>query len=394
MPTAVDSLPQPSSEALAHSQQLVAHLHAVISQAGGQLSFRDFMQQLLYAPGLGYYVAGSHKLGEAGDFVTAPEISPLFARSLARAIAPVLPQLQESNILEVGAGSGIMAAGILQELQAMNAVPVHYYILELSGDLRDRQHQTICQQVPELLERVEWLDSLPDDLSAVVLGNEVLDAMPVHLFSIKEGKTLERYVTSQDGQFVWQDGEPSDPRIPQRVSTIEQQLGEPLPEGYVSEINLLAEDWIKTLAQQLQQGLVLLIDYGFPRHEFYHPQRSTGTLMCHYRHHSHPDPFQFIGLQDVTAHVDFTAMAESAYDAGFEINGYTTQGNFLLGSGLAEIAAEYDPADVQQQLLMANQMKKLTLPHEMGELFKVTGFSKQLEISLPGFMLRDLRNYL
>lgn len=393
MPTARSTLPEPDADALTHSRRLIEFIHAQIAAQGGAISFRDFMQHALYAPGLGYYTAGSHKLGEAGDFITAPESSPLFAQCIANAIQPALLQLNVKNILEVGAGSGIMAAGILQQLQQSDCLPDHYYILELSSDLRARQQQTIAQQLPELVERVSWLDNLPNELSAVVLGNEVLDAMPVNLVQIQNGEVMERFVALEGDRFVWRDQPPTDERLQQRIEEIQNQTGETLPDGYISEINLLAEDWLKSLAQSLQQGLVLLIDYGFPRHEYYHPQRSTGTLMCHYRHHSHDDPFCFIGLQDITAHVDFTAMAEAAYEAGFSIDGYTSQGNFLLGSGLAELAQTAED-DVKTQLLVANQIKKLTLPHEMGELFKVIGLSKQLDVPLPGFMLRDMRNYL
>ncbi|MDH5408573.1 MAG: class I SAM-dependent methyltransferase [Gammaproteobacteria bacterium] len=393
MPTARSTLPEPDADALTHSRRLIEFIHAQIAAQGGAISFRDFMQHALYAPGLGYYTAGSHKLGEAGDFITAPESSPLFAQCIANAIQPALLQLNVKNILEVGAGSGIMAAGILQQLQQSDCLPDHYYILELSSDLRARQQQTIAQQLPELVERVSWLDNLPNELSAVVLGNEVLDAMPVNLVQIQNGEVMERFVALEGDRFVWRDQPPTDERLQQRIEEIQNQTGETLPDGYISEINLLAEDWLKSLAQSLQQGLVLLIDYGFPRHEYYHPQRSTGTLMCHYRHHSHDDPFCFIGLQDITAHVDFTAIAEAAYEAGFSIDGYTSQGNFLLGSGLAELAQTAED-DVKTQLLVANQIKKLTLPHEMGELFKVIGLSKQLDVPLPGFMLRDMRNYL
>ena len=352
------------------------------------------MQLALYAPGLGYYVAGSRKLGAEGDFVTAPEISPLFSQCLARTIAPVLQQLPEANILEAGAGSGIMAAEILSHLTGMGQPPEHYYILELSGELRERQRQTIEQRVPGSVSRVVWLDKLPDNLSAVVLGNEVLDAMPVNLVSRQNNLWQEQYVAWQDDHFVWQSGEITDARLTERMLSIEAKYAEQFVDGYTTEINLLAEDWLHALGQSLQQGLVLLIDYGFPRHEYYHPQRRTGTLMCHYRHHAHDDPFVYPGLQDITAHVDFTAIAEAAYASGFSIEGYTNQGNFLIGSGLTELCQQRDENDLQPQMIMANQIKKLTMPHEMGELFKVIGFSKQLDVSLPGFMLRDLRNSL
>lgn len=387
-------LPVPAEDALAHSQQLSDLIREEMARQGGRISFRDFMQLALYAPGLGYYVAGSRKLGAEGDFVTAPEISPIFSHCLAQAIAPALQNLTETNILEVGAGRGVMAAEILNHLSLLDQLPERYYILELSGELRERQAKTIEKRIPDCLSRVVWLDELPNDLSAVVLGNEVLDAMPVNMVSKHNDVWREQYVTCQDSQFVWQQGELTDSRLAERMQSIEEKFGEPFVDGYTTEINLLAEDWLQTLGQSLNQGLVLLIDYGFPCHEFYHPQRSTGTLMCHYRHHAHADPFLYPGLQDITAHVDFTAMAEAAYKSGFSIEGYTNQGNFLIGSGLTELCQNQPAEELQPQLILANQIKKLTMPHEMGELFKVIGLSKQLDVSLPGFMLRDLRNSL
>jgi len=394
MPAQPPQLPVPDGHALQYSQQLIQRICTEIARQGGQISFRDFMQLALYAPGLGYYVAGSRKLGAEGDFVTAPEIAPLFSHCLAQAIVPALQELDEANILEVGAGRGVMAAEILRHLQAIEQLPEHYYILELSGELRERQAQTLAQHVPECISRVVWLASLPDELSAVVLGNEVVDAMPVNIVSKLEGGWQEQYVAWRDGRFIWQAGEITDPRLVERMQAIEEKLGISFDTGYTSEINLLAEDWLNALGNSLKQGLVLLIDYGFPCHEFYHPQRNSGTLMCHYRHHAHADPFLYPGLQDITAHVDFSAMAEAAYQTGFSIVGYTNQANFLIGSGLTEFC-QTDPAEgMQPQMLLANQIKKLTLPHEMGELFKVIGFSRQLEVSLPGFMLRDMRNSL
>jgi len=387
-------LPAPTDDALAHSRQLTDAIRDEIVRQGGQIPFRDFMQLVLYAPGLGYYVAGSRKLGADGDFITAPEISPVFSHCLAQAIAPALQNLSEANILEVGAGSGVMAAEILRHLSQIDQLPEHYYILELSGELRERQSRTINEHVPDCRSRLVWLDELPEDLSAVVLGNEVLDAMPVNIVSKHGDSWQEQYVAWQDGRFVWQPGEITDSRLEQRMQSIEEKFGEAFVDGYTTEINLLAEDWLQALGRSLQQGLVLLIDYGFPCHEFYHPQRRTGSLMCHYRHHAHADPFLYPGLQDITAHVDFTAMAEAAYKSGFNIDGYTNQGNFLIGSGLTAFC-QNEPADeLQPQMILANQIKKLTMPHEMGELFKVIGLSKQLDVTLPGFMLRDLRNSL
>ena len=352
------------------------------------LSFHDFMQLALHAPGLGYYSAGSRKLGAQGDFITAPETSALFSRCLAHAIQPLLQSLPQPHILEVGAGSGVMAAGILQELSTLNCLPDSYSILELSADLRQRQAETLQQHIP----LINWLDNLPENFSGIVLANELLDAMPVHRVIWQEGVLQECFVAWQDDRFIWRAGPLTNPRLQTRFDEVVERVGE-LPEGYVTEINLAAEDWVKTLASIMQQGMLLLIDYGFTRREFYHPQRTQGTLMCHYRHRAHDDPLILVGLQDITAHVDFTAVADSALAAEMQVAGYTTQAHFLLGSGLTELLAQSE-GDIAHQLELANQVKRLTLPQEMGELFKVMGLSKNFHTNMPGFMLRDLRNSL
>jgi SAM-dependent MidA family methyltransferase len=385
---AVAELPEPDSAARAHSLQLLAVIKERMTQQGGAISFHDFMQLALHAPGLGYYSAGSRKLGKDGDFITAPETSPLFARCLARAIQPLLQSLPQRHVLEVGAGSGVMAAGVLNELSANNCKPDSYTILELSADLKQRQAETLQQHAP----LVNWRDSLPENFTGIVLANELLDAMPVHRVVWEQGKLQECYVAWKEDRFVWQVGPLSNPRLQSRFEEIISRLGD-LPDGYVTEINLAAEDWINTLGANLQQGMLLLIDYGFAQHEFYHPQRMQGTLMCHYRHRAHDDPLILVGLQDITAHIDFTAMADSALAADMQVAGYTTQAHFLLGSGLTELA-EQNEGDAVQQLELVNQVKRLTLPQEMGELFKVMALTKNFRINMPGFMLRDLRNSL
>ena len=384
----VAELPEPDSAAQAHSLQLIAMIKERIAQQDDAISFHDFMQLALHAPGLGYYSAGSRKLGKDGDFITAPETSPLFSRCLARAIQPILQSLPQRHVLEVGAGSGVMAAGVLDELATLNCTPDSYTILELSADLKQRQAETLQQHA----SLVNWQDNLPESFSGVVLANELLDAMPVHRVVWNQGKLQECYVAWQEDHFVWQAGPLSDPRLQVRFDEIIKRMGD-LPDEYITEINLAAEDWIKTLGVNLQQGLLLFIDYGFAQHEFYHPQRTQGTLMCHYRHRAHDDPLILVGLQDITAHIDFTAMADSALVADMQVAGYTTQAHFLLGSGLTELVAQIE-GDATQQLELANQVKRLTLPQEMGELFKVMALTKNIRASMPGFMLRDLRNSL
>jgi len=385
-------LPSPDSDAQAHSNALREYIRRQIRQQGGSISFKQFMESALYAPGLGYYSAGSHKLGDTGDFITAPELSPLFGATLAQAMTPVLQALPQANILEVGAGSGALAISILQALQPPSCSLGHYYILEVSADLRARQRQALQQA--DLLDKVTWLESLPAAFIGVVLANEVLDAMPVHLVEVTASGVKERFVAEVDDEFVWQLGPVSDARLSQRVIDMEPRRPPALPEGYVTEINLVAEDWLQALAEACQQAYVILIDYGFPQHEYYHPQRRQGTLLCHYRHHSHDDPFQYIGLQDITAHVDFTAMADAALASGWDVAGYTTQAHFLLGSGLMDLIQNDAVVSSVEQLQLQQQVKKLTLPHEMGELFKVIGLQKNLDIELPGFLLHDMRGRL
>lgn len=385
-------LPVPADVAQQHSEKLIAMIKNEIEQNNGAISFQRYMELALYAPGLGYYAAGSAKLGDEGDFVTAPEISALFSQALGNAILPVIKQ--DEVILEVGAGRGRMAADILLYLKQQNKLPKEYWILELSADLRQRQKQTIEEIAPELIDKVKWLNELPESFSGVVLANELLDAMPVQLFQKKENDINEVNVVWRNERFSFQLKSSFDERLIVRTKEIESQLGVDFTAGYISEINFAAEDWIKSIAEQLQSGVVILIDYGFPRHEYYHEQRGQGTLMCHYRHRSHPDAFVYPGLQDITAHVDFTAMADAALEAGMKVIGYTNQVSFLMGAGLAELAALDKEPDVKKQMDIAGQIKKLTLPHEMGELFKVIGFSKNCDVPLPAFEFRDLREYL
>jgi SAM-dependent MidA family methyltransferase len=378
------ALPSPTAEEQAHHEKLVQRLREEMAAAGGAIAFDRFMELALYAPGLGYYVAGTHKFGEHGDFITAPELGSLFARCLARPCQSLLAGLGGGDILEAGAGSGALAADLLLELESLGQLPERYLVLELGAELRARQNETIKRQAPHLFGRVHWLADLPGDFRGVVLANEVLDAMPVTRFKVTQNGIDELCVAWANDGFVWRE-KPADASLRERV----EPLG--LAAGYTSEINLRAEAWVRSVAGSLKQGALLLIDYGFPRAEFYHPQRAQGTLMCHYRHQAHGDPLRLAGLQDITAHVDFSAIAEAGVDAGLTLMGYTSQATFLLGCGLEQIMAASDPNDVRVHLALTQQIKKLTLPHEMGELFKVLALGRGVREPLPGFTLQDRR---
>ncbi|GAB3263029.1 SAM-dependent methyltransferase [Chitinimonas naiadis] len=373
----------PDAAQLAASLSLQALIRAQIAVAGGWLSFADYMRLALYSPGLGYYSGGSRKFGEAGDFVTAPELSPLFAQSLAQPVAQVLAQTQ-GDVLEVGAGSGRLAADLLLELARLEQLPRRYLILELSGELAERQRETLSQLAPALQDRVEWLGALPQDFVGCIVGNEVLDAMPCMVLHQQEGVWLERGVTWGDDGLGWQDRPLDD------VSRLGVLAGLTLPDGYVTELQWEAQAFVASLAASVLRGALILPDYGFVAAEYYHPQRHKGTLMCHYRHHSHDDPFHQPGLEDITTHVDFSAIYQAAEQAGWQLEGYTSQASFLIDAGILERMAGLDP-DTPSYFKAAAAVQKLLSPAEMGELFKVIGFSKGLALPalLPGFRRDD-----
>jgi SAM-dependent MidA family methyltransferase len=385
------TLPTPNEFAVAHSQQLMHLLHQEIAGAGGYISFARFMELALYAPGLGYYSAGSHKLGRKGDFITAPEISPLFAQCIAKQCQQIFTTLQQSDILEIGAGSGKLMCDLLQALAKLNALPTHYFILEISADLRQKQYELLQQTCPEFSHRVQWLDTLPTlDFQGVILANEVMDALPVHLFQIDENQIKERCVTLKNNQLNWQLTEPTTRDLTAALTVIQQDAA--LENGYTSEVNLLLAPWVNSISAILSKGVILLFDYGYGRQEYYHPERNTGTLMCYYQHRRHENPFELVGLQDITAHVDFTQVVESGMDAGLDLAGYTTQAAFLLACGITEF--ETDQLDAVQQYQQSQAIKLLTLPSQMGEAIKVMALSKAIDTPLLGFHLYDRRKDL
>ena len=384
----MSELPAPSAHELESSAKLARVIREEIAAAGGSLAFSRFMELCLYAPGMGYYSAGRRKFGAGGDFVTAPEISPLFGRSLATACAPLLTSMDASEILEFGAGSGRLAIDLLGELERLGCLPARYLILERSADLRLRQQQAISKQLPHLLDRVAWIDSLPaSGFRGVMLANEVLDAMSVERFRWDGERAALFHVRSEADTFAWQLD--SSTETPDRLSRCLDGLD--LAAGYESEINTSLQPWLQSVSESLQQGLVLLIDYGYPQHEYFHAQRSSGTLMCHYRHHAHTDPLLWPGLQDITAHVDFTAVAEAAVAADLAVAGYTTQAWFLLDCGLEELLQQAGPIDSVAYLKAAQQAKTLLLPGEMGERFKCIALTRDVDMPLPGFRLQDQR---
>jgi SAM-dependent MidA family methyltransferase len=371
------------------SARLAEHIRAEIAAAGGLLPFDRFMDLALYAPGLGYYVAGAVKLGRDGDFVTAPEISPLFGRCLATQCAEVLDRIGGGNLLELGAGTGTLAVEVLQALEQANTLPERYLILEPSPDLQERQRTLIRERIPHLEERCAWLTRLPSKLRGVVLANEVLDAMPVHRFRIRnDGGIDEIYVAERAGALVEVAAAVRSPGLADAVAALQAEGFAQAP-GYTSEINLRLPHWLKALSLALEKGLILLVDYGYPRQAYYQPDRTMGTLMCHLRHQAHGDPYTQIGLQDITAHVDFTAVAEAGVAAGLDLAGFTTQANFLIGCGIDRLLSESNAP-----FELTPGAKQLLLPTAMGERFKVLGLTTGVDGPLRGFSIRDLRDRL
>ena len=387
-------LPEPDTDAHEHIRRVCDHIHGVIADEGGSISFARYMELALYAPGLGYYSAGARKFGAAGDFITAPELSPLFSRCLARQCRQVLDTLEGGCILELGAGSGIMACDVLLELERLNCLPSQYLILEVSGELRERQKATIQQHIAHLSSRVSWLDTLPEnEIEGIILANEVLDAFPVHRFVLSDSVIKEQHVISEKGGFNWK-LMPAGPELENGINEILEPLSFTLAEGYTSEINLKLKPWMQSLASTLSRGVMILIDYGYPAREYYHPHRIDGTLLCHYRHRVHDDPFVYPGMQDITASVNFTQLAEAAVDTGLSVSGYTTQAYFLFACELEEVVGDFSEMDTREQLELSRQVKILTLPGEMGERFKVMALSRKMDLPFKGFELVDHRGHL
>lgn len=385
------SLPPPEKQALLQCDKVVDHVKSLISQQGGAIGFDEYMDAVLYAPGLGYYSAGSRKFGADGDFVTAPEISPLFSQCLAYQCAQVLTELGKGSILELGAGTGVMARDLLLELEKLDLLPEHYFILEVSADLKQRQQQLLKKSIPHLFQRISWLDALPEtSFDGLILANEILDALAVKRFKKVSGQFKEMKVGFDDGALIWLEAD-VDKHFSTSLSQLEQALPEAFPDEYVSEININTKQWLSGLETVLRSGVLLFIDYGYSKQEYYHPSRNDGTLLCHYRHHVHADPFFYPGLQDITTSVNFTDVAESAHSLGLHVSGYTNQAYFLFACGLEKLIGDITMLDTQSHTEVIQQVKKLTLPEEMGERFKVIALTKGFNQSLIGFSVMDQR---
>ena len=398
------SLPTPDADALAHSERLAGLIRNEIAGNDGAIPFSRFMELALYAPGLGYYSAGARKFGEEGDFVTAPELGPIFAACIAESVAPVLQQIGASSVFfELGGGSGAFAEVALKRLLELDALPDRYLILEPSADLRQRQRERLQQKLsPMLFELVGWPDGpLPGEWSGVLFANEVIDALPTPRFAIRDGEVYEEYVVIDDGSASASGSpapmpgfartlRPADAFLDNAVRHLERRLERRFGDGYRSEVLPQLPYWIQAVSGGMQRGAMLFVDYGHPRGEFYEPERSDGTLRAYYRHRTHAEPLLWPGLQDLTASVDFTALAEAGMAAGFDFSGYCSQASFLLGNGMAGVLERIerikDPAEQQRR---RNEVKKLTLPSEMGERFQVMGFEKDVEFGVA-FLVGDL----
>ena len=379
-------LGQPDTAASHHSAAVAAFIRERIDSAGGVLPFDEYMEAALYAPGLGYYAAGSRKFGPGGDFVTAPELGPLFGQCLAREVGPVLASLKEACVLEFGAGSGALAVSLIEALSRLDQLPERYCILEISPDLRERQRKRLEPIANQHGLDIEWLERMPDaPLEGVILANEVVDAFPVTRFRVRNEKPVRAGVCINGDGFAWDwiDDLGDD------QSTMNIFCQYQLKEGYTSEVCHRSKAWMGALASALQRGVVLVIDYGFPAAEYYLPERSEGTLRCHYLHQAHNDPLIYPGIQDVTSHVNFSALADAGRESGLEVLGYTSQEAYLLGLGLLELASPQPNDDEKQMLKTAAEVKELILPSQMGEAFKVMAFGKQADKPLQGFKLRD-----
>ena len=376
-----------------HCARMHDHLAAQIGAAGGWLSFERYMELALYAPGLGYYSAGAHKFGAGGDFTTAPEVSGLFGACIARQCAEVLGALGGGSILEIGAGSGQLAADVLSRLETLGQLPARYSILDVSADLRERQQRHLQRHLPHLLERVHWLEQPPaQPFDGVILANEVLDALPVARFRWYRDRVEELGVVI-DAERLALSARPASALLAQDCGRLAQAAGG-WDDGYVSEYCPRLTAWTRSVTAALRNGAVLWFDYGLPRAQYYLPERHEGTLLCHFRHQANSDPLLFPGLQDITAWVDYTHLAEASREAAFIVSGFTTQSHLLAGLGIDREMHAIAAGDANAFARLANQARQLMLPGEMGERFKAMAWQRGLNLPLSGFAMQDLRHTL
>ena len=391
-PNLSSRLPSPSADEREHSDRLLSLLREQIV-THGPMSFAQYMERCLYAPGLGYYSAGKTKFGEAGDFVTAPELGALFGRCVVAAVQPVLAMLgDDADFLELGGGSGSFAETVLRVFHATRSLPRRYLILEPSADLRDRQRERLAAALPgDVFARVQWLDRPPEEnWRGVLFANEVIDALPTTRFAIRGGEVYEEHVVLDGEGRLMRSDRPADALVSGAVRHVERDLGGEFADGYRSEILPQLPYWIQAIAGSLQAGVMLFVDYGYVRREFYLPERSDGTLMAHYRHRAHNDPFYLPGLNDLTASVDFTALAEAGNSAGFGVAAYLPQSTFLIGAGLQQAFEDaYEQApDEASRYRLAQEVKRLTLPDQMGERFQAMLFARGMDVlPLPADVL-------
>lgn len=378
---------------LALSEELSAQIRTRMQANGGAIPFSEFMELALYAPGLGYYSNGLRKFGADGDFITAPELTPLFGRCVARTVAAVMETIPGGDVLEFGAGSGALAITLLSELQQLQQLPHTYFILERSASLRQRQQESLAAALPELQSKVVWLDALPvDGFQGMMLGNEVLDASPVSRFVWQDGQCTEEWVEWSGQGFQPLLRPLSDEALIHTLTSMAADYNWSSP--YLSELDVALAPWVRSVAECLQRGALLLMDYGSPRSERYHPQRDQGTLMCHYRHRAHGNPYILPGLQDITSYVDFTSVAEAGRDAGLQLEGFASQAHYLMDCGIDTLLQELEPDGSARFLQQVQQAKQLMMPGEMGERFKCMALRRGLDAGLPGFRGQDLRGRL
>jgi len=381
------ALPEPDTNSAVHSQRCADYIRSRIEDAGGSISFAEYMHHALYAPGFGYYAAGAHKFGAGGDFVTAPEVSPLFGYLVARQCAEIFEQIDSASIIEFGAGSGRLAADVIAKLGELGSLPERYQILEVSADLRERQESLLREEAAGYFDRIDWITAIPKHHAGVIIANEVLDALPVERFTRRNTVCQHRVQAIDNGFKVVAAEAPENLR--DAVMAIEAELGGRLPDGYTSEVSLGASGLISELVEAMQHGVALLFDYGLSRREYYAADRSDGWLRCHFRHHAHNDALLLPGVQDITAWVDFTAIASAAADAGADIAGYSSQAQFLIGAGLDAELQNMMRSSPERQVELSGQAKLLTLPAEMGENFKCLGVSRGTITQPTAFAVAD-----